>query len=82
MKLKVPVRRKVSTKPTALKWHHPHPVDMKGGVKRVCEDEADSAMPGSHLQSPKRVKSDWEGPPNEETWKHDEQAKNAKRSSW
>lgn len=53
-------------------------VDMKGGVKGVHEDEVDGA--GSEIASapsPKRVKSDWEGPHNEEAQKCYEQADNA-----
>lgn len=88
-KPKPPVRRKGSTKasletassaptvtstPTSLT-----PVDTKGGVKRVREDEADSATPGvASAPSPKRVKSDWEGPTNEEARKRDEKAENVK----
>jgi hypothetical protein len=54
-------------------------VDTKGGVKRVREDEVDAATSGVvSAPSPKRVKSDWEGPPNEETRKRDEQAENVK----
>jgi len=36
-------------------------------VKRGCEDEADGATPRVASEpSPKRMKSDWEGPSNEE----------------
>jgi hypothetical protein len=79
-KSKPPARRKVSTKtnspatPTSST-----PVDTKGGVKRTRDDEMDGATPGVALApSPKRVKSDWEGPPNEEARKRDEQAENVK----
>ena len=55
------------------------PVDAKGGVKRAREDDVDGATPGvASAPSPKRVKSDWEGPPNEEARKRDEQAENVK----
>ncbi|KAI9440238.1 hypothetical protein BJY52DRAFT_131749 [Lactarius psammicola] len=55
------------------------PVDTKGGVKRVREDETDGATPGvASAPSPKRVKSDWQGSPNEEARKRDEQAENVK----
>jgi len=54
-------------------------VDTKGGVKRAREDEIDVATPGvGSAPSPKRVKPDWEGPPNEEARKRDEQAENVK----
>src|SRR6266702_199063 len=83
-------RRKVSTKATGLETASSAPpvastptsstpMDTKGGVKRVREDEADGATPGvASAPSPKRVKSDWEGPPNEEARKRDEQAENVK----
>jgi hypothetical protein len=54
-------------------------VDAKGGAKRVREDETDAPTPGiPSAPSPKRVKPDWEGPPNEEVRKRDEQAENVK----
>ncbi|KAH8979605.1 hypothetical protein EDB86DRAFT_632015 [Lactarius hatsudake] len=87
---KVPARRKGSTKANSLETASSAPavastptsstpVDTKGSVKRVREDEADGTTPGvSSAPSPKRVKSDWEGPPNEEARKRDEQADNVK----
>ncbi|KAH9178368.1 hypothetical protein EDB89DRAFT_1930798 [Lactarius sanguifluus] len=72
---------KPSKVPAPSKRHRlcPAPVDTKGSVKRVREDEADGTTPGvSSAPSPKRVKSDWEGPPNEEVRKRDEQADNVK----
>ncbi|KAH9057865.1 hypothetical protein EDB87DRAFT_1628606 [Lactarius vividus] len=87
---KVPTRRKGSTKANSLETASSAPavastptsstpVDTKSGVKRVREDEADGTTPGvASAPSPKRVKSDWEGPPNEEARKRDEQADNVK----
>ncbi|KAI9440122.1 hypothetical protein H4582DRAFT_1578776 [Lactarius indigo] len=84
---KAPVRRKGSTKANSLEMASsapavvstPTPVDTKGGVKRVREDEAEGTTPGvASAPSPKRVKSDWEGPPNEEARKRDEQADGVK----
>jgi len=55
------------------------PVDAKGSVKRAREDDADTPTPGvTSAPSPKRVKPDWEGPPNEEARKRDEQGENVK----
>jgi hypothetical protein len=55
------------------------PVDAKSGVKRVREDDTDAPTPGvPPTPSPKRVKPDWEGPPNEEVRKRDEEAENVK----
>jgi hypothetical protein len=83
-------RRKVSAKassvetPTATSIVAPTPtpstpMETKGGAKRVRDDDADSATPGVvTAPSPKRVKSDWEGLPNEEVRKRDEQANNVK----
>ena len=86
---KPPTRRKVSAKTNSLEPASTPavastptsstPVDTKGGVKRTREDEIDGATPGvASAPSPKRVKSDWEGPPNEEVRKRDEQAENVK----
>ncbi|KAI9454583.1 hypothetical protein BJY52DRAFT_1188866 [Lactarius psammicola] len=55
------------------------PMDTKGGVKRIREDETDSATLGvASASSSKRVKSDWEGPPNEEAQKSEERAENVR----
>ena len=84
VKTKAQGRRK-ATKTNSLETPAPSasavatPVDTKGGVKRAREDEVDGATPGvASAPSPKRVKSDWEGPPNEEARKRDEQAENVK----
>jgi hypothetical protein len=89
-KPKPPTRRKVSAKvnsvetPTATSVvtstpASSTPIDAKGGAKRVRDDDVDSATPGVvTAPSPKRVKSDWEGPPNEEVRKRNEQADNVK----
>src|SRR6266849_2817684 len=74
-------------RPTASKRKHPHiltpasstPLDAKGGGKRARDDDTDAPTPGvTSAPSPKRVKPDWEGPPNEEVRKRDEQAENVK----
>ncbi|KAI9451041.1 hypothetical protein BJY52DRAFT_1419286 [Lactarius psammicola] len=55
------------------------PMDTKGGVKRIREDETDIATLGvASASSSKRVKSDWEGPPNEEAQKSEERAENVR----
>jgi len=55
------------------------PGDAKGGPKRAREDESGASTPGvTSVPSPKRTKPDWEGPPNEEVRKRDEQAENVK----
>ena len=84
-KSKPPPRRKVSTKaPTAISAvpstpTSSTPVDSKGGAKRVRDDDADGTTPGAAAApSPKRAKPDWEGPPNEEVRKRDEQADSVK----
>jgi hypothetical protein len=88
-KPKPPARRKASTKANSVETPPAHtvastptsstPVDAKGGGKRVRDDDADAPTPGViSASSPKRVKPDWEGPPNEETRKRDEQAENVK----
>jgi hypothetical protein len=52
-------------------------VHSKGDVKRAREDEIYSTtLEVSFASSPKRVKSDLEGPPNEEAQKRDEKADN------
>ena len=52
-------------------------VNTKGDVKKVREAEADgTTLEVASAPSPKRVKSDWEGPPNEGAQKHDEQFDN------
>ncbi|KAI0261553.1 hypothetical protein BC834DRAFT_940755 [Gloeopeniophorella convolvens] len=57
----------------------PTPADGKGGHKRPHEDEGEGATPGGvSAPSPKRVKSEWEGVPNEEVRKRDEQAESVK----
>ena len=54
------------------------PVDAKDGGKRARDDDTDAPTPGvSGAPSPKRVKSDWEGPPNEDPRKC-ERAENVK----
>ena len=54
-------------------------MDAKGGGKRARDDDTDALTPGViSAPSPKRVKPDWEGPPNEEARKCDEQAENVK----
>ncbi|KAH9955756.1 hypothetical protein BGW80DRAFT_292907 [Lactifluus volemus] len=41
-------------------------MDTKGGAKRVRDDDVDNATPGIlTAPSPKRVKPDWDGPPND-----------------
>ena len=76
-KPKSPAIRKVSAKTSSLEPASAPavastptsstPVDTKGGVKRTREDDIDGATPGvASAPSPKRVKSDREGPPNEE----------------
>ena len=90
-KPKQPPRRKVSTKTNSVETPAPAPapaastptsstsVDGKGGAKRVREDETDAPTPGvPSAPSPKRAKPDWEGPPNEEARKRDEDAENVK----
>ncbi|KAI9512951.1 hypothetical protein F5148DRAFT_560177 [Russula earlei] len=89
-KPKQPGRRKASTKANSLETpQSAHsassiptastPEDAKGGVKRVREDETDAPTPGvTSAPSPKRTKPDWEGAPNEEVRKRDEQAENVK----
>jgi hypothetical protein len=89
-KPKPQARRKASTKTnnveTPIPAHTvastPTPstsVDAKSGGKRARDDDADAPTPGvPSAPSPKRVKSDWEGPPNEEARKRDEQAENVK----
>ncbi|KAI0297271.1 hypothetical protein B0F90DRAFT_1740642 [Multifurca ochricompacta] len=81
-------RRKVSTKATSIEAPTPSSnaastptssgsIDTKGGVKRAREDDVDGATPGViSAPSPKRVKTDWEGSPNEEVRKREEQAAN------
>jgi hypothetical protein len=83
-------RRKVSTKANSLETPTPLPTvatptsstsadAAKGSSKRVREDDTDAPTPGvPSVPSPKRVKPDWEGPPNEEARKRDEQAENVK----
>ena len=84
-------RRKVSTKTNSVGTPAPTPapaastptpstpVDVKGGAKRGREDETDAPTPGVlSAPSPKRAKPDWEGPPNEEARKRDEEAENVK----
>ena len=83
-------RRKVSTKANSLETPTPAPVvatptsstpvdAAKGGSKRVRDDNTDASTPGvPSVPSPKRTKTDWEGPPNEEARKRDEQAENVK----
>ncbi|KAH9972701.1 hypothetical protein BGW80DRAFT_1445679 [Lactifluus volemus] len=82
-KPKPPPRRKVSAKvnnvetptTTSIVTSTPAsstPIDTKGGAKRVRDDDV---APGVLTAlSPRRVKSDWEGPPNEEPRKRDDQA--------
>ena len=89
-KPKAPARRKGSTKANNVETLTPAhtvvstptsstPVDAKGGGKRIRDDDADAPTPGvSSAPSPKRAKPDWEGPPNEEARKRDEQAENVK----
>ncbi|KAI0249895.1 hypothetical protein BJV78DRAFT_1224130 [Lactifluus subvellereus] len=89
-KQKPPSRRKVSAKANSFETPttasvvpstptSSTPMDTKGGGKRVHDDDADGATPGAATApSSKRVKSDWEGTPNEEVRKRDEQADNAK----
>ena len=88
-KAKQPPRRKVSAKTNSVGTPTPAPapstptssapVDGKGGAKRVREDETDAPTPGvQSAPSPKRAKPDWEGPPNEEARKRDEEAENVK----
>ena len=82
-------RRRVSTKanietsiPTPAVASTPTsstPVDAKGGGKRAREDDTDAPTPGvTSAPSPKRVKADWGGMPNEEVRKREEQAENVK----
>ena len=55
------------------------PQGTRGGAKRTRDDEIEGATPGiPSAPSPKRVKSDWEGQPNEEARKRDEQAEGVK----
>ena len=55
------------------------PQETRGGAKRTRDDEVEGATPGvPSAPSPKRVKSDWEGQPNEEARKRDEQADGVK----
>ena len=88
-KPKAPARRKGSTKANNVETPTPAhtatptptsstPVDAKGGGKRVRDDDTDAPTPGvvASAPSPKRVKPDWEGQPNEEARKRDEQAEN------
>jgi hypothetical protein len=89
-KPKPPARRKVSAKTNSVETVPSAPAvaptptastpqETKGGVKRNREDEIEGATPGiPSAPSPKRVKSDWEGPPNEEARKRDEQAEGVK----
>ena len=90
-KPKPPVRRKASTKVNNVETPTPAhtvastptsstPVDAKGGGgKRTRDDDTDAPTPGvSSAPSPKRAKPDWEGQPNEEARKRDEQAENVK----
>jgi hypothetical protein len=89
-KPKPPVRRKASTKTNSVETPTPAhtvastptsstPLDAKGGGKRARDDDTDAPTPGViSAPSPKRVKPDWEGPPNEEARKRDEQAENVK----
>src|SRR6266850_2599280 len=83
-------RRKVSTKANSLETPTPVPAlaaptsstpadAAKGSSKRVREDDTDAPTPGvPSVPSPKRVKPDWEGPPNAEARKRDEQAESVK----
>jgi hypothetical protein len=89
-KPKPPARRKASAKANSVETPTPAhtvastptsstPVDAKGGGKRARDDDTDAPTPGvTSAPSPKRVKPDWEGPPNEEARKRDEQAENVK----
>ena len=77
-KPKVQSRRKVSAKANSLEMASSASavpsisasstsVDTKGGAKRAREDEVGGAMPGAGFtKSSRRVKSDCEGPPNDE----------------
>ena len=89
VKPKAPARRKGSTKANNVETPTPAhtvastptsstPVDAKGGGKRIRDDDTDATPGVSSAPSPKRVKPDWEGPPNEEARKRDEQAENVK----
>jgi hypothetical protein len=84
-------RRRVSTKTNVPETPTPAPAvastpssstpadAAKGISKRVRDDDTDTPTPGvSSAPSPKRVKPDWEGPPNEEARKRDEQAESVK----
>ena len=85
---KAPTRRKGSTKannvetptPAQTVASTPTPsthADAKGGEKRARDEDTDAPTPGvSSAPSPKRARPDWEGPPNEEARKRDEQAEN------
>ena len=89
-KPKPPTRRKPSTKANGGETPTPAhtvtstptsstPVDAKSGGKRARDDDTDAPISGAtSAPSPKRVKPDWEGPPNEEARKRDEQAENVK----
>src|SRR6266849_4709825 len=89
-KQKPPARRKASAKANSVETQTPAhtvastptsstPLDAKGGGKRARDDDTDAPTPGvTSAPSPKRVKPDWEGPPNEEVRKRDEQAENVK----
>ncbi|KAH9029868.1 hypothetical protein EDB85DRAFT_1502913 [Lactarius pseudohatsudake] len=77
-----PARRKVSNKANSLEVASTAPAvtstptfstRTKGGVKRIREDVADGATLGvASAPSPKRVKTDLEGPLNEEAQNHGE----------
>ena len=55
------------------------PVNAKDSGKRARDDDTDAPTPGdSGAPSPKRVKPDWEGPPNEDPRKRDEHTENVK----
>ncbi len=89
-KPKPPARRKASTKANNVETPTPAhtvastptsstSVDAKSGGKRARDDDTDAPTPGViSASSPKRVKPDWEGAPNEEVRKRDEQAENVK----
>jgi hypothetical protein len=89
-KPKQPARRKVSAKTNSVETVSSAPAvaptptastpqETKGGAKRTREDEIEGATPGvPSAPSPKRVKSDWEGAPNEGARKRDEQAESVK----
>ena len=81
-------RRKVSAKTNSVETSAPTVAptptsstsqETRGGAKRTRDDEIEGATPGApSAPSPKRVKSDWEGQPNEEARKRDEQAEGVK----